>query len=249
MKEYEKVIACRYDKDRFNAKGINGNMYSSINPVGFYGDFKKQQILTNFISILNRGNALDKIKICDCGCGSGKITRFCAELIEDPARVYGVDYSKVRVDHCRKMNPFIHYEYADLTKEIPFSVPFDAITAFVVFMHFSTPKEIGDALKNIHRSLKSDGLFLWYDTNEKSHWNGGKRSFIAGHGFSANEMDTYASKAGFSLVKSYGVYSKLPIINRATLYLAERIKNIWLLELLEKLPFKKYNHVRIYRKE
>lgn len=172
MKEYEKVIASRYDKDQFNAKSINENVYSSVNPIGFYGDLKIREICIDFISMLNHGKALENIRICDCGCGTGKIARFFAELIEDPERIYGVDYSKVRIDHCRKMNESIHYEYADLTKEIPFAIQFDAITAFVVFMHFSTQKEIGDALKNINRSLKPKGLFLWYDTNEKSHWGG-----------------------------------------------------------------------------
>ena len=67
----------------------------------------------------------------------------------------------------------IHYAYADITKlgSIPFDVQFDAITTFVVFMHFDTKKQIYHALKNIYNSLKKDGLFLWYDVNVKSHWD------------------------------------------------------------------------------
>lgn len=252
MKNYKRTIKERYDKQKYTGKGLVNDIYSPINPIGFYGEYKAAQILFEFVNMINEDRkSLDSIKICDCGCGDGVKTRFITELLGNPDRVYGVEFSKNRLQHCKNMNPAIHYEYADLTelgKGIPFNVQFDGITAFVVFMHFSTEKEILCALKNIYNSLKGKGLFLWYELNADSHWDG-KRKNVDHWGFSAEEMDKYASKAGFKLVKQHASYVKFPFINKTTLYMVKDIKSLWSLDMLEKLPFKKNNLIKIYRKE
>lgn len=252
MKSYKEVVKERYDKDRYDGKAVKDNIYSLINPVGFYGEYKAAQILSRFVSaIIRDGKRPDQIKICDCGCGDGTKTRFLAELLGNPDQVYGIEYSKTRLEHCKNMNGFIHYEYADLTTPgggIPFGEQFDAITAFVVFMHFSRKKEISAALKNIYEALKRKGFFLWYETNVKSHWDARDKN-ADGWGYSAGEMDRYAMEAGFRLFEAEGVYTHIPFINRPTIYMADNIDNIWALELLEKLPFKKNNNVRLYYKE
>lgn len=252
MKSYKEVIKERYDKSRYDGKAIKGDIYAPINPVGFYGEFKMAQILSRFVStISSHGRRLDQIKICDCGCGDGGKTRLLAELLGNPDQVYGIEYSKTRLEHCKNMNGFIHYEYADLTKQgggIPFSVQFDGIIACVVFMHFSRRTEIAEALKNIYGALKNRGFFLWYDCNAKSHWDVRNKN-ADGWGYSANEMDRFAIDAGFKLFEQTGIYPRFPFINKTTIYMIKNIENIWAWELLEKLPFKKNNNVRIYYKE
>ncbi len=252
MKDYKKVISERYDKQKYDGRGIKNNIYSLINPIGFYLELKSAQILSDFVKMLMvQENSLERIKICDCGCGDGIKSRFLAELLGNPAQVYGIEYSKNRLQHCKNMNAGIHYEYADITKRgegIPFDVAFDGIMALDVFMHFVFEKDIISALQNIYDSLKRKGLFLWYDANADSHRDG-KKQDIDHWGFSVSEMDKYASRVGFRLVKSFGVYTQIPVMNAPTVYLAGNIKNIWILELLEKLPFKKNNNIRIYRKE
>lgn len=184
MKNYKRTIKERYDKQKYTGKEIVNNMYSPVNPIGFYGEYKAAQVLFEFVNMLNRDKkSLDTIKICDCGCGDGIKTRFLTELLGNPEQVYGVEYSKNRLQHCINMNPAIHYGYADLTeaeKGIPFDVQFDGITAFVVFSHFSTEQEIVSALKNIYNSLKRKGLFLWYELNENSYWDGKQKKLIIG---------------------------------------------------------------------
>jgi len=251
LKGYKKIIRERYDKQRYDSRGIMGDRYSIINPVGFYGEFKAAQILSNFVNMLiKNGTPLGKIKICDCGCGDGVKTRFLAELLGNPAQVYGVELSKNRLRHCKSMNAFIHYGYGDLTGEggVPFDVQFDGAMAFVVFMHFSSEGEIMGALRNIYNSLKRGGLFLWYDLNAKSHWEG-KGEHVGHWGFSAGEMDKYAVNAGFRLVGQSAVFTRVPIFHTPTVYLAKKVKGIWILEMLEKLPLEKNNLVRVYRKE
>ena len=248
MNGYKKIIGERYDKQKYSGREIKRNIYAPINPIGFYGEFKTAQVLSEFVSeICSHRKQLDRIKVCDCGCGDGVKTRFLAELVGNPNQIYGIEYSKNRLQHCKEMNASIHYGYADLTKNIPFNVQFDGITVFDVLMHFDSEKEIFSALKNIYSSLKQKGLFLWDEPNVKSHWEGKKD--IDGWGFSGKEMDKYAVKAGFKPVKQLGIYSKIPIINKPTLYMAGNIKNIWALEILEKMPFKKNNNIRIYCKE
>lgn len=252
MKEYEKVIAERYDKQSYDGDGIKNNIYAPINPVGFYGEFKAAKILLDLVNMVNlKEKSLDKIKICDCGCGSGNKTRFMAELLGNPDQVYGTEYSKNRLQYCKKMNNLIHYEFADLTTNgggVPFDVKFDAITAFVVFMHIFKEEDINAALKNIYDSLADGGLFLWYELNANRHEDG-KKMKDNGWGYSVSEMDKYALKAGLKLVKKYGIYTHIPLVGVSTIYLAAKVKSILILELMEKLPFKKDYNVRIYRKE
>lgn len=249
MKNYKQVVEERYELDDFSGRGIENNIYARINNVGNYGFHKQIDIIRYFIKVImgQTHKRLDEIQILDCGCGDGLVTRILAELLGNPDFVYGMEYSGNRLSHCKVMNPAIHYEYGDLTKKIPFDIQFDAIVTFTVFMHFNLEEEIVAALNNIYNSLKSDGFFLWYDCNEKSHWDA-KTKDIDGWGFSADEMDNYALNAGFKLVKGYGIYSRFPLLNTSTVYLAEHIKNIWILELLEKLPFRRNNNIRIYYK-
>lgn len=252
MKEYEKVIAERYDKQIYEGNEIKNNIYAPINPIGFYGEFKAAKILYDLVNMLNlKEKPLDSIKICDCGCGGGNKTRFMAELLGNPTQVYGTEYSKNRLQYCKTMNNFIHYELADLTIPgggIPFDASFDIITAFVVFMHIFSEEDIVAALQNIYDSLVCGGLFLWYDLNADRHEDG-KEGKDNGWGYSSKEMDEYASRVGFKLTKQYGVYTHLPLVGTSTLYFAKKIKNILILELMDKLPFKKDYNVRIYLKE
>ena len=252
MKSYKRVVNERYDKQKYTGEGIVKDIYSPVNPIGFYGEYKAAQILFEFVNLINQNRRkLDAIKICDCGCGDGIKTRFLTELLENPDQVYGVEFSRNRLQHCKSMNQALHYEYGDLTEPgggIPFNVQFDGITAFVVFMHFTTEKEILSALKNVYNSLNRNGLFLWYELNARSHWDG-KRKNVDHWGFSIKEMDRYALKAGFKLVRQSSIYSIIPFINKPTVYLVKSMKSILLLELLERLPFKKNNVIRIYRKE
>lgn len=253
MRGYKRVIKERYDRQRYDGKGIKNDLYAPINPVGFYGELKAAQILKDFVNLLyeKNGRRLDKLKVCDCGCGDGIKTRFLAELFGNPNQVYGIEFSQNKLQHCKDMNSSIHYEYADLTVSgagLPFEEQFDGIIAFVVLMHFAKRTEILSALENIYVSLKKGGYFLWYEADAKSHEEG-KLKDTDHWGFSKREMDQYAKRVGFKLVKETSIYTKIPILHQSTIYLAEKIKDIGLLELLEKLPFKKNNNIRIYVKE
>ncbi len=253
MKSYKEVVENRYDNEKYDADSILKNEYSFINPVGFYGEVKLAYVLKSFVLQLCKDKELSKIKILDVGCGIGTKTRFLAEFIRNPTNIYGVEYSKNRLEYCKRLNPYINYEWGDIVKETheKGGGMFDGIISFTVLSHFSTDEEIEKALRNIYSKILDKGLFLWVDINDKSHkqhmqYNGDS------YGFSSREMDSYAGRVGFKLVKGSGLFKKIPFINTSTYYLANKIKRIFLLELLDHLLitplFPHAYNVRIYSK-
>ena len=53
MKDYKTIVNDRYDQQQYDSKAVLNNIYSPINPVGFYGEFKAAQILSDFIKMLD----------------------------------------------------------------------------------------------------------------------------------------------------------------------------------------------------
>lgn len=53
MKNYEDVVKERYNQQSYDSKSVLDNIYAPINPIGFYGEFKAAQILSDFVKLLN----------------------------------------------------------------------------------------------------------------------------------------------------------------------------------------------------
>ncbi len=108
--------------------------------------------------------------VLDVGCGRGEILRHCANLGAD---AYGIDYAAVAVDMSadvikgtdRTAQGKIGVGQAN-ARQLPFP---DAALMFDVVEHLY-PWELHEALLEVHRVLKPDGLFIvhtapnvWYD--------------------------------------------------------------------------------------
>ena len=255
MKTYKEVVKNRYDMEKYDANSILEDKYSFINPVGFYGEVKLASVLRDFIRCLCKNKDLHKIRVLDVGCGIGIKTRFLAEFTGNPSNVYGVEYSKKRLEYCKKLNSSINYEWGNIIEEIPKGGGggnmFDGIISFTVLSHFSTDEEIEKALQNIYSKRLDNGLFLWFDINAKSHKQHAKYNGDS-YGFSGKEMDRYAERAGFKLVKSSGLFKRIPFINTSTYYLAAKIKRLFWLEAIEGLLafplFSNAYNIKVYRK-
>lgn len=52
MKNYEAVVRGRYNRQKYDSSSIRNNKYAPINPTGFYGEFKANQVLFEFINML-----------------------------------------------------------------------------------------------------------------------------------------------------------------------------------------------------
>lgn len=112
--------------------------------------------------------------VLDVGCGRGEILRHCAAL---GANAFGVDYAAVAVD----MSADVVDRSASVAmgrigvgqanaRQLPFPASvFDRVLMFDVVEHLY-PWELDEALREVHRVLKPDGVFIvhtapnvWYD--------------------------------------------------------------------------------------
>lgn len=246
IKSYEQVIAERYD-GRETEQKIYDNVYSLINPIGFYGHINIENIVYEIIQLIrNRNIDISQMKILDVGCGSGWITRLLAEFTGNPYNITGIDLSKYRTDIARSMFTNIEYINGDIVKECEFKHKFDLITSFDVFMHLGTEEEIEKALKNIYNNLNNKGIFVWYDAYAKDHFN--TLPDAECQGFSSFQMNYFAEKVGLVKIHELSLY-KLLFGRVHSLYLCDKLPNS-IVRLLEKIiPGSPGNMVKIFIKE
>jgi len=245
MKSYQEVVAERYDGIETELQLVD-NVYSFINPIGFYGDRKLRELIYKIFQFIRiKKPKIDNLSILDIGCGKGFITRLFADITEKPDNIYGLDLSSHRVKFAKEMNPNIHYEQGDFTKPLPFSRTFDLISAFDCLMHIPDEKAILDALRNIYSSLNQNGYFIWFDAYSKDHFKTGENQDHSG--FNPNQMDDLCAKADLICIYHDSLF-KLILNKYHTAYLSKRIP-IFTLEIIERLiPAKPGNILRIYKK-
>ena len=128
---------------------------------------------------LSSAFALAEVKpgmiVLDVGCGRGEILRHAAQLGAD---AYGIDYAPVAVEMSHRViestadevTPGKTAVFLADAKKLPFpTAHFDRVLMFDVVEHLH-PWELHQALLEVHRVLKPDGLFVvhtapnvWYD--------------------------------------------------------------------------------------
>jgi len=100
------------------------------------------------------------IKILDIGCGTGHV----AEVLKD-RKWYGVDISPLSIEKAKQY--YKEAKVGDITRNIPFpSNSFDAVFALGIFHHI--PDKMREALKEIRRVLKKNGVLIIVDHNNKN---------------------------------------------------------------------------------
>mgnify|MGYP000249072603 CR=1 FL=1 len=112
--------------------------------------------------------------LLDVGCGRGEILRHAAQLGAD---AYGIDYAEVAVEMSHRVidasngvTPGKTAVFLADAKKLPFpTAHFDRVLMFDVVEHLH-PWELHLALLEVHRVLKTNGLFvvhtapnIWYD--------------------------------------------------------------------------------------
>ncbi len=104
-------------------------------------------------------------KTLDYGCGPGRSTRFLKSMGLD---VIGVDISDKCLQMC-KDNATAHYCKIENGK-LPFiDNSYDFVFSSLVFLAIATKRDISTALREIHRILKKDGIFIMVTGTEKLH--------------------------------------------------------------------------------
>lgn len=255
MRDYYQVNEERYEKDKFSGKAVEHNIYASINPIGNYGVYKMIQHLRKFILMVRNTSRkpYDEITFLDCGCGTGLWTRTAANMLESPENVYGFEFSRNRLRHCRKMNPAIHYVWGDIVGGVPeefMHINFDGIVAVDLLSQIRKKEDVITSITNIRKALSIKGLFLWYEINAKTH----EMNYdLDTQGFSEKEMDDYAAKCGLELVytdRAYGAFTFLGHKYSTYYNINDGWRGIRFMEFIEPilLMFGHLNNIRIYRK-
>ena len=245
MKSYTEVVKERYNGIEKNIH-LYDNMYSMINPIGFYADKKLRNVFyVAFNYIKNNGVDITQLNILDVGCGKGLTTRFFCELTGKSQNIYGFDLSENRIQCAIKMNSSINYKIGDIVNPPSFSVMFDVITALDVFMHLNNKDEIILALSNINKKLKDDGYFIWYDAYATDHFNTTENQDHSG--FHPKQMIELAKEAGFKKMFQMNVFKKI-FWKYHSLYLIKKIPTN-LINIIEKtLPGSPGNMMIIFKK-
>lgn len=96
-------------------------------------------------------------KVLDFGCGNGRLVDF---LKETNLEYVGVDTSEKLVEIAKREYPTKSFLQIADEKTLPFGdEEFDMVFAIAVFHHF-TPKMTDNALSEIRRVLKKDGILI-----------------------------------------------------------------------------------------
>lgn len=245
MKCYQRVVKERYDGYE-KLQDINENIYSIINPVGFYGSIKIEKVIYKVLNKLkSTGMGMDKVKILDVGCGSGWITRYFAEFTQNPLNIFGMDLSKHRIEIAKKMSPNINYFQGDIVNMGNIGEKFDIISAFDVFMHLSRKEEINKSIKNIYSNLSDNGIFIWYDAYSKDHFNSPLE--VDSWGFNPKQMDCFCEEHGFRLLYETSVNKNI-LGKVQSIYLYKSLPE-YFVRLCEKIfPGSPCNIVKVYIK-
>ncbi|MGK9170580.1 methyltransferase domain-containing protein [Inquilinus limosus] len=111
--------------------------------------------------LLNDAGIAGGMRVLDVGCGSGDVTLLAAELVGPTGAVVGVDHEAGVIAAARDRagsEGFSHvaFEVADLASLSDLGV-FDAIVGRRVLMYQPDPVQ---ALRNLHRFLRTDGLVV-----------------------------------------------------------------------------------------
>ena len=143
-----------------------------------YDTFEKDATtlwLLGYPSVINYLEPVTNKHILDYGCGSGIFSRY---LRDRGAKVTGVDISETMIKVARSNDPENISYHSISSGEIGFlrDRSFDHVVSNFVLCTISSLQEISRIMKEIHRVLKENGMFIIMNSNwERS--NG--REFIS----------------------------------------------------------------------
>lgn len=167
-------------------------------------------------------------RVLDAGCGTGRLYHLFLDLQQ--IEYVGVDQSKEQIKIAKKKFPRLKFVAAEMTK-LPFkNNSFDVVFCVAAFHHLPKEKNRLEALKEMKRVLKKDGVVVMTNWNLHSDW--AKKKFLnpkSGwkdvgdgniiipwkdkdekvlgnrfyHAFTLNELRGLFEKTGFKIKKQY----------------------------------------------
>jgi SAM-dependent methyltransferase len=137
--------------------------------------------------------------ICDLGCGPGQIARYLHHLGID---TLGVDLSPQMIAEARQLNPEIPFHVGNMLDLPDEDNSWGGIAAFYCIIHILRD-EVADALRELKRVLKPDGVLLvaFHIGDEVKHidefWDIDVDLDFAY--YNPGDMETWLGEAGFVL--------------------------------------------------
>lgn len=249
MKDYKQVV-----EERYNSSDIKKNKsyrYGGLTKTGRIGSLTLDSFLPDYLKYLQKATQkdIDDLTVCDCGCGTGGVTRKIADILGNTKNVCGFEFSELRLNKCKEMNNCIEYKFGDLVKEIPeFSDKnlFDGMIASTVFMHIRKKEDVLSGLSNIYEKLHENGIFMWWEANSDTHYVDYESEWM---GFSRGEMIEHAESVGFKLIKSMKINPILPVVGPLYYYKGNKVPEALKLYLqYHNKPFRCLNNVMWFKK-
>ncbi len=140
-------------------------------PLGRYDRIQAAQLLAlqereqAVADLLRRGGieSLRGLRILDVGCGMGAALRQLLDYDAEPARLFGLDLLRERVEGARKLAPHLQFSCGN-AGQLPFpDGSFDLVLQFAVFTSILDPTLKRAIASEILRVLKTRGSFIWHD--------------------------------------------------------------------------------------
>jgi ubiquinone/menaquinone biosynthesis C-methylase UbiE len=111
--------------------------------------------------IIERHLQRDGLRVCEWGCGPGRVIRHLERLLADRhPSIYGTDYNAETVEWCRTHFPGISFERNELSPPLAFEDDyFDAVYALSVFTHLSRERHF-EWIAELKRVLRPGGIVI-----------------------------------------------------------------------------------------
>jgi SAM-dependent methyltransferase len=102
-------------------------------------------------------------RILDVGCGGGSLIRHLFDFGAEPDLCFGVDLYENHVSIAKRLTPAVGFVVGNAA-QLPFpDETFDVVFQFMVFTSALNPKIRRAIASEILRTLRREGLFVWYD--------------------------------------------------------------------------------------
>jgi ubiquinone/menaquinone biosynthesis C-methylase UbiE len=110
-------------------------------------------------------HSTEGVRILDAACGTG---RYCRDFKAAGAKVVGCEFSQGMLEVARSKNPDIEFEFADLTKKLPYpDAQFDAVNCSQALKHI---QNIQFTVSEFSRVAKPGGTVLFSVTHPNMEW-------------------------------------------------------------------------------
>ena len=122
-------------------------------------------------SVATRSNGKESpLRVIDIGCGTGHLLLALNDRLQQPLRLYGLDFSDSAIRRCRRLMRSAEFNVASVY-EIPYpNENFDMITCTETMEHLEQPST---ALQEMSRVLRPGGhLVITVPDGAKDDWSG-----------------------------------------------------------------------------